>query len=79
MPIPVDRERTKAQKQQRFLSPRVTPNLFGIALGVAGLAQAWQAAVPVLGAAQAIPDALYILGAALWVIWHAASGPARRS
>jgi len=43
--------------------PRVPPNLFGIAFGVAGLAQAWRAAVPVLGTPQAIPEALDLAAA----------------
>jgi tellurite resistance protein len=37
-------------------------------LGIAGLAQAWRAAVPLLGTPQAIPDALSILDAAVWLV-----------
>jgi tellurite resistance protein len=65
-------------KWQRFLGPRVPPNLFGIALGIAGLAQAWHAAVPLLGTPQAIPDALDILDAGLWLVLvsvYLAQGP----
>ena len=47
---------------------RIPPNLFGIALGIAGLAQAWHAAVPVLGTAQAVPGALDVLAAAVWLV-----------
>jgi tellurite resistance protein len=61
-----------------LLGPRVPPNLFGIALGIAGLAQAWDAAVPLLGTPQAIPDALDVLDAALWLVLvgaYLAQGP----
>ncbi len=64
--------------QKRAAGPRVPPNLFAIALGIAGLAQAWDAAVPVLGTPQAIPDALSILGAAIWLVLvgvYLAQGP----
>jgi tellurite resistance protein len=57
---------------------RVPPSLFSIALGLAGLAQAWHAATPALGTPPAIPDALYILAAAVWlvlVVAYAAQGP----
>jgi tellurite resistance protein len=56
-----------AERRQRFLGPRVPPNLLAIALGIAGLAQAWRAAVPLLGTAQAVADALSILDAAVWL------------
>jgi tellurite resistance protein len=58
--------------------PRVPPSLFGIALGIAGLAQAWHAAVPLLGTPQAIPDVLNVLDAALWLVLvgaYLAQGP----
>ena len=60
-------EEDQSPRRQRSLGPRVPPNLFGIALGIAGLAQAWRAAVPLLGTTQAIPDALSILDAAVWL------------
>jgi tellurite resistance protein len=47
-------------------------------LGIAGLAQAWDAAGPLLGTPQAIPDALSILDAALWLVLvgaYLAQGP----
>src|ERR1700684_4586700 len=59
---------TRAQKRQRLLGPRIPPSLFGIVLGIAGLAQAWRAGVPLLGTPRAIPDALSILDAALWLV-----------
>jgi tellurite resistance protein len=65
-------------RRQRFLGPRVPPNLFAIALGIAGLALAWDAAVPLLGTPQAVPDALNVLGAALWLVLvgaYLAQGP----
>jgi tellurite resistance protein len=78
MPIPVDRERDQGPKRQRFLGPRVPPNLSAIALGTAGLAEAWHAAGPLLGTPQAISDALSILAAALWLVLvgaYLAQGP----
>jgi len=71
-------EQDQGPRRHRLKGPRVPPNLFAIALGVAGLAQAWHAAVPVLGAPQAVPDALNILGAALWLVLvgaYLAQGP----
>jgi len=78
MSIPQIVERDQRPKRQRFLGPRVPPNLFAIALGIAGLAQAWYAAVPLLRTPQAIPDALSILDAALWLVLvgaYLAQGP----
>jgi hypothetical protein len=68
MSVPQIVEKDQSPKRQRFLGPRVPPNLFAMALGIAGLAQAWHAAVPLLGTPQAIPDALNILDAALWLV-----------
>ena len=67
----------QSPRRRRFAGPRVPPNLFAIALGIAGLSQAWHAAVPVLGTPQAVPDALSIL-AALWLVLvgaYLAQGP----
>jgi tellurite resistance protein len=61
-------EKDRSPKRRRFLGPRVPPTLFGIALGIAGLEEAWRAAVPLLGTPQAIADALSILDAALWAV-----------
>ena len=58
----------QSPRRQRFAGPRVPPNLFGIALGIAGLALTWHAAVPVLGIPQAVPDALDVLDAVLWLV-----------
>jgi tellurite resistance protein len=58
----------ESPKRPRFVGPRVPPNMFGIALGIAGLAQAWNVAVPLLGTPQAVPDALNILDAAVWLV-----------
>jgi tellurite resistance protein len=71
-------ERDQSRKRHRFLGLRVPPNMFAIALGIAGLAQAWHAAVPVVGTPQAVPDALNVLGAALWLVLvgaYLAQGP----
>ena len=78
MPTPEIGEKAQGPKRHRSLGPRVPPNLFAIALGIAGLTQAWQAAVPVLRTPQAIPDALSILDAALWLVLvgaYLAQGP----
>ncbi len=71
-------EKDQSPRRHTFLGPRVPPNLFGIALGIAGLAQAWHAAVPVLGTLQAVPGALDVLAAALWLVLagaYLAQGP----
>lgn len=68
MPISQIAEKDPSPRRQRFLGPRVPPNLFAIVLGIAGLALAWDAAVPVLGTPQAVPDALNVLDAALWLV-----------
>jgi hypothetical protein len=61
-------EIAQSPKRQRFLGRRVPPSLFGIALGLAGLAEAWHAAGPLLGTTQAIPSALNIGDAALLLV-----------
>ena len=71
-------DKDQGPRRHKFLGPRVPPNLFGIALGIAGLAQAWHAAVPVLGTVQAVPGALDVLAAALWLVLagaYLAQGP----
>jgi tellurite resistance protein len=78
MSIPQVVKEDRSPKRPGRLRPRVPPNLFAIPLGIAGLAQAWHAAVPLLGTPQAIPDALSILDAALWlvlVVAYLAQGP----
>jgi tellurite resistance protein len=78
MPVPSIVAEDQSPQRQRFLGTRVPPNLFAIALGIAGLALAWQAAVPVLGIPQAVPDALSVLGAAVWLVLvgaYLAQGP----
>ncbi len=78
MSVPKIVEQDQRPKRQRFLGPRVPPSLFAIALGIAELAQAWHAAVPLLGTPQAIPDGLSILDAALWLVLvgaYLAQGP----
>jgi tellurite resistance protein len=46
---------------------RITPNLFGVALGLAGLGDAWWAAEFALGAPSAVSNAAYALAAVVWV------------
>jgi tellurite resistance protein len=78
MSLPQIVEENQSPRRQRFLGPRVPPNLFSIALGIAGLAQAWYAAQPLLGTPRVVPDALSILGAALWLVLvgaYLAQGP----
>jgi tellurite resistance protein len=51
--------------------------LFSIALGLAGLGQAWNVARMALGAPSVVPDAIYALAAAVWLIlvtWYATQG-----
>ena len=47
---------------------RLTPNLFGIGFGIAGLAQVWAVAADTVGAASWPADALWILAAAVWLL-----------
>jgi tellurite resistance protein len=71
-------DKDQSPRRRRFPGRRVPPNLFGIALGIAGLALAWHAAVLVLGIPQAVPDALDVLDAVLWLILvgaYLAQGP----
>lgn len=59
---------------------RIPPNVFAICFGLAGLAEAWEAAGPVLRVPEAIADALFILAAAVWTILitaYAAQGARR--
>ena len=68
-------EKDQGPGRHKFPGPRVPPNLFGIALAIAGLAQAWHAAVPVLGTVQAVPGALDVLAAAHGWSWPARTWP----
>ena len=70
----------------RYVSPqwrrpgRITPSLFSIPFGLAGLGEAWRAAGAVLGTPGAVPDAVFILAAAVWLVLmaaYAAQGPRR--
>jgi tellurite resistance protein len=61
-----------AQDSSRPRAWRVPPNLFSMAFGLAGLADAWRAAEPVLGVPAAVPDALYALALVVWVATLAA-------
>jgi tellurite resistance protein len=57
---------------------QIRPNMFGIAFGIAGLAEAWQATEPTLGTPHAVPNALNILAAVIWIVVivaYAAQGP----
>ena len=47
---------------------RVPPSFFAIALGMAGLGEAWAAARPVLGLPQAVPDAFLAAAALVWAV-----------
>jgi tellurite resistance protein len=78
MSLPQIVEKDQSPRRQRLLGPRVPPNLFSIALGMAGLAQAWYAATPLLGTPRVVPDALSVLDAALWLVLvgaYLAQGP----
>jgi tellurite resistance protein len=68
----------QSPRRRRFLAPRVPPSLSSIALGIAGLAQAWRAVAPILGTPQAVPGALNVLAAACWLVLagaYLAQGP----
>ena len=59
---------------------RVPPSLFGVPLGLAGLATAWHAAGAKLGTPAAVPDAIDILAAVVLLVLaglYAAQGPRR--
>ena len=58
--------------QGKFRRPRVPPSLFTIALGLAGLGQAWHAAQSVLGVSAAVSDAIFALAAVAWLVLVAA-------
>lgn len=47
---------------------RITPNLFAISFGVAGLAQAWTTAHRSVAAPPAVADALWIVDGAVWIV-----------
>ena len=71
----IDRSRPPPEQDG---SKRITPTLFGIPLGLAGLGGAWHATEPLLGTASAVPNAVYILAAGVWlglVVAYAAQGP----
>jgi tellurite resistance protein len=46
---------------------RITPNLFAISFGLAGLAQVWTTAARVTAAPAAIADSLWLFDAAVWI------------
>lgn len=48
----------RGSHQHTFRRVRMPPNFFAIAFGLAGLAEAWQGAVPVLGVPEVVPRAL---------------------
>jgi tellurite resistance protein len=76
--VPGDVPQRPLREDECGEGPRVPPNLFGIVLGIAGLAQAWDAAVPLLGTARLVPDVLDVLDAALWLVLvgaYLAQGP----
>ena len=63
---------------RRELRRPIRPNLFGIAFGIAGLAEVWQAAEPTIGTPQLVANVFNLVAAALWVmlvVSYAAQGP----
>jgi tellurite resistance protein len=73
MPMPAPRAAAlNAVGQGKFRRPRVPPSLFTIALGLAGLGQAWHAAQPVLRVPAAAPDTIFALAAVAWLVLVAA-------
>jgi tellurite resistance protein len=76
MSLIASQSRRSAAGGARFW-PRVPPNLFGIPFGLAGLAEAWDAASATLGTPAAVPDAIDIVAAVAWlplVVMYAAQG-----
>lgn len=51
---------------------RIPPNLFSIPFGLAGLADAWNAAGPLLHVSAAVPRVIYVLAAVVWLVLLAA-------
>ena len=47
---------------------RITPNLFAISFGLAGLAQTWTVAARLTAAPAAVADALWIVAAGVWLL-----------
>jgi hypothetical protein len=47
---------------------RIPPNLFAIAFGLTGLAEAWHTAGKILGTSAAVPDVIFIVAAAVWLV-----------
>ena len=65
-----------AAGQGKFRRPRVPPSLFTIALGLAGLGQAWHAAQSVLGVSAAVSDAIFAMSRRTPAApWYARSWP----
>jgi tellurite resistance protein len=63
---------------RRGLRRSIRPNLFGIAFGIAGLAEAWRAAESTIGTPQLVVNTLNVIAAALWallVVSYGAQGP----
>ncbi|MGH3416745.1 MAG: TDT family transporter [Actinocrinis sp.] len=57
---------------------RMTPNMFGIAFGLAGLGEVWQASVPAVGVSQVVPNVIYLFTAAAWfglLVLYLSQGP----
>ena len=48
--------------------PRVPPNFFAIAFGLAGLGQVWRSAAKPLGVSPAVADVIFIVAAAVWAV-----------
>jgi len=71
MPIP-RAAALDAADQGKLRRPRIPPSLFTIALGLAGLGQAWHAAQSVLGVPAAVSDAIFALAAVAWLVLVAA-------
>jgi tellurite resistance protein len=70
----------QGQKYAGWARLRVPPNLFGVPLGLAGLATAWHAAGAKLGTPAAVSDAIDILAAVVLLVLgclYAAQGPRR--
>lgn len=47
---------------------RITPNLFAISFGLAGLAQTWTVAARVIGTLSAVADVLWSIAGVSWLV-----------
>jgi tellurite resistance protein len=67
VPLATASDPARRSRQDLRRPTRIPPNLFGIALGLAGLGDAWWAAGLALGAPPAVSNAVYLVAALVWI------------